>query len=59
MKEYEIRSAKEALWKSKQLRRIWSEESRLTQRTLVYIAQLLEQVVRQTRSRGRKVKEGK
>jgi hypothetical protein len=42
MKNKRIRSAKEALAESKALNQIWSLESRLTQRTLIYIAELLE-----------------
>ena len=39
----EIKSAAQALRESKKLKQIWSAESRLTQRTLIYIARLLEQ----------------
>ena len=39
----EIRSAKQALKESKALKSVWSAESWLTQRVLIYIAGLLEQ----------------
>lgn len=38
-----IRSAEQALRESQSLARIWSDESRLTQRILIYVAGLLEQ----------------
>ena len=41
-KRLEIKSSKQALAKSGDLTAIWSEESRLTQRILIYIARLLE-----------------
>lgn len=47
--EYAITSAKQALCKSRQLEKIWSYESRLSQRTLIYIAELLEKLVKKKR----------
>jgi hypothetical protein len=47
----EIKSAAHALRESKKLKAIWSEESRLTQRILIYIAKLLE--ARRPRGPGR------
>lgn len=38
----EIRSAKQAFGESKALENVWSKESLLTQRILIYIASLLE-----------------
>lgn len=49
---YEITSAKEALKRSKALKSRWSDESLLTQRTLIYVAFLLEQIVKNTTKRG-------
>lgn len=38
----EIRSSAQALRESKNLKSVWSYESRLTQRILIYVAELLE-----------------
>lgn len=46
-RDTEIRSSRQALRESKKLDKIWSEETRLTQRTLIYIARLLEKLVKQ------------
>lgn len=40
--DVEIRSADQALRESKHLKSRWSDESRLTQRILIYVASLLE-----------------
>jgi hypothetical protein len=42
--ETEIKSSKQALRESMKLQSIFSEESRLTQRTLIYVATLLEKL---------------
>lgn len=46
----EITSSKQALAESQRLKSIWSKESRLTQRTLIYCASLLEQLVGKQRT---------
>lgn len=43
VRSMEIVSAKKALSLSKNLDSIWSKESLLTQRTLIYVAELLEE----------------
>jgi hypothetical protein len=48
----DIRSAEQALRESKRLKSYWSVESRLTQRILIYVAELLE---RQARPKRRNV----
>jgi len=47
-----IKSARQALKESRALKSIWSNESRLTQRILIYVAELLEQ---QTKPKKRRV----
>lgn len=42
--ETEIKNSKQALRESIKLDHIWSQESRLTQRILIYIAKQLEQL---------------
>jgi hypothetical protein len=37
-----IESSKQALRESMKLEKVWSEETNLSQRTLIYIAELLE-----------------
>lgn len=51
---YEIGSSKEALNRSLALKSIWSAESLLTQRILIYIAKLLEQGNQRKRPKKRK-----
>ena len=47
--KFSIRSAREALRLSKALPSIWSQETLLTQRLLIYIAELLEEKARPKR----------
>ncbi len=42
----QIRSSKQALRESMALNRIWSNETYLTQRILIYCAELLEQIAK-------------
>lgn len=49
--DVDIRSAEQALRESKRLKSIWSYESRLTQRILIYVAALLERQARPTKRR--------
>ncbi len=49
-----IISAVQALRKSNSLPHAWSQESRLTQRILIYTAELLEQLVEQQRKKRKK-----
>lgn len=46
-----ITSAAQALRASKSLPSIWSNESRLSQRILIYIAELMERQLKATRRR--------
>jgi hypothetical protein len=46
-----ITSSRQALAESQKLKSIWSSESHLSQRILVYCAELLEQLVDNTRKR--------
>lgn len=50
-KRIEIKSSQQALEESVKLPAIWSDESRLTQRILVYIASLLEKQAPQRKRR--------
>ena len=43
VREVEVRSAADALLQSQQLQSYWSRESLLTQRLLIYVAELLEE----------------
>jgi hypothetical protein len=43
-KDFRITSAKHAQKESMKLKTIWSNETRLTQRILIYVAELLEQI---------------
>lgn len=43
IQELEIHSSEEALAKSMELESIWSQESLLSQRILIYIAELIEE----------------
>lgn len=51
MKTTPITSAKQASKESKALKSVWSADSYLTQRILIYCAELLEQIVRKPRKR--------
>lgn len=46
-----IKSAKQAEEERRQLQSYWSEESQLTQRTLIYVAELLEKLVSKNQPR--------
>ena len=50
-----IRSAAQALKESKALSSVWSKESRLTQRILIYIVELLENPRRSRRWQQKKL----
>ena len=49
----EIKSAKHAQAESVKLESIWSQESRVTQRTLIYIAKLLEEILKNQKKAGK------
>lgn len=55
--DYAIKSSKQALTKARELKSVWSDESRLTQRILIYACQLLEKQLKRTRvMKGAKLK---
>ena len=51
MREITITNSKQALRESKALKSVWSNETVLTQRILIYIASLLEDLNRKKRRR--------
>ena len=51
IKRLVIKDAKQALKESKALKSIWSEETLLTQRVLIYIAELLEQIAKKKKKK--------
>ncbi len=65
-RDYAIYSAEQCLLLSRKLENNWSEETRLTQRLLIYIASLLEELVEPQRNSrefferlSKKTKDGK